>query len=268
MIWDSPLSSFLTLALICILCPATTIIPVVSATIRYVGIAEGQSLHYKWDADVLSGNDTELISHMLFYHGWINITVQTASANSITYNLVIYNDTTVKDNMSVSLNVETGESNSSALDIYPIIAANLGVGDAIYTDGLLDVRHYIINETIMANYFGFQRETNCLILHGDSINVLEPGDLVANQTVQVDWYWDKVTGVIVQFVSDMHINRSDGGSGVLVTHWETEISILDAIPSIPELPSFIILPMLAAILAVTVYRRKQLTTGRRELHQS
>lgn len=250
--------------LMVISCMSGVGITAVCAASRYAGVAPNQFLRYQWDSETLSGNDTELMAHIAIYHGWINIMVDAVSGNMITYEFTSYNGTIATNNATASINVEAGEDNPGNADFLFFVAANPSVNDAIYTGSAYNSRR--ISETILTDYLDSQRETNHLSYHYNATNASGPGGIVANTTGQVDYYWDKSSGVNVQFTDGINTSRSYNGNGVLVTHWRTEIPIRYAVPPVPELSSQLILPifmitMLVAVVAFKKVKRKPARLG-------
>jgi hypothetical protein len=241
-------------------------IPAVCAASRYAGVAPNQFLRYQWDSETLSGNDTELMAHMAIYHGWINIMVDAVSGNMITYEFTSYNGTIATNNATASINVEAGQDNPGNADFLFFIAANLSVNDPIYTGNAYSSRR--ITETILTDYLDSQRETNHLSYQYNATNASGPGGIVANTTGQVDYYWDKTSGINVQFTDDINTSRSDNGGGVLVTHWRTEIPIRYAVPPVPELSSQLILPIFMIVALVAVIASKSMKRKPARLRRS
>jgi len=237
-----------------------------SATTRLPGVAPGQFLHYSFNQTV-SGNDTELISHIQQVQGWGKVTVLSVSGANITYQFDFYNGTTTQSNTAI-FDVENGKANGSYSPFpYFFIAANLSAGDPIYV-GMGDP--FYINETMLTvGYLDLQLETD----HAKrSFNQTNTEDYVSGYivsiTVTMQGYWERRTGIMLDYHVEINSSRSDGADGVLATHLVRRILILSALPSppvIPEFPSFLILPlfMIVTLLAVMIYKKRPLTPSRR-----
>jgi hypothetical protein len=231
-----------------------------SATTRLPGVASGQFLHYSLNQTV-SGNDTELISHIQQVQGWINLTVLSISGVNITCQYDLFNGTTTQSNTEI-FNVETGyQANGSYTAYRYLIAANLSAGDPIYV-GWGDP--FYINETMLAvDYLDLQLETD----HAKrSFNETNWADYVSgyivNITVTMQGYWERRTGMMLDYHIEYNSSRSDDADGVLATHLVRRWLILSALPSppvIPEFPSFLFLPLfiIATLLSVIIYKRKR-----------
>lgn len=227
----------------------------VFANSRYPGVVPGQFLHYRYDL-YGSGNDAQLLSHYTTVHAWFNITVLSVSGSNVTFHQSTYNGTSSQENTYV-FNVETGDFNStSGGPLYFIIAANLNANDPIYLSQRFE--SWRINETIITNdYLGLSLETNYMHINNSYTNRDFQG-ITVNETDIFDLYWHRSTGIYL----DQHLNgytsRSDGAGNVLQAHLVQWLLILSTTPIIPEFPSVFILPlfMIAALLAVMIYRRK------------
>ena len=227
-----------------------------SAAVTYLpGVASGQFLHYSMNMTT-TGNDTELTSHMQQLQGLGNVTVLNVSGVNVTFHTLFYNATTNQTNTFI-LDIENCLQNGSSTPVFPsfFLAANLSEGDPIYVGAA-----YYLNQTVVADYLGEQLETNHMVLTHNQTNANVYG-YVANTTQTMQCYWERRTGILLDFRQEGEANRSDGMGGVLVTHFQWRILGLVAIPSppvIPEFPSILILPifMIATLLAVTIYKKR------------
>ena len=231
------------------------LVPSVCANTRVPGVAPGQFLHYLTNV-AANGNDAELISHVQQSQGWGNVTVLSVSGVNVTFQQVFYNATTNQSYATIQ-NVENGQANGS-MSMFPIFffAADLSAGDPIFIGSGAPP----INETINANYLGQQLETNHLMISINKTNTYQYGYLT-NYTVTAQGYWERKTGIMLDYNLEMDYSRPDGVGGVLIAHVQTRVLILSAAPLppvIPEFPSFLILPlfMMATLLAAIVYRKK------------
>ncbi len=234
------------------------LVPFVSANTRVSGVAPGQFLHYSVNMTG-SGNDTELMPHVLRSQGWGNVTVLSVSGVNVTFQQVFYDATTNRSYVIVQ-NVENGQVYGSMSSAFPIvfIAADLSAGDPVYigSGGAPP-----INETVPADYLGQQLETNHLMMVANQTNVYQYGYLT-NLTMAGQVCWERKTGIMLDYHFEGDLNRSDGVGGVLMTHVLTRVLILSAMPPppvIPEFPSLLILPMFmsAASCAAIACRKKR-----------
>ncbi|UCE96026.1 MAG: hypothetical protein JSV51_10110 [Candidatus Bathyarchaeota archaeon] len=166
----------------------------------------------------------------------INTTILNVSDTNVTYSMFIYLANGSDRRYICEVDVATGESNiSSFLPPYWIVAANLWVGDSLYTDG--SFFNWKINATEMKEYAGQDRQVNIVNITSGSISYL--------------YYYDKLTGIML----DGNATTSDySAQGVT-----KEI--------IPEFPSPLVLPlfMAATLLVVIAYRRKHKPVLRRTI---
>jgi hypothetical protein len=231
----------------------------VSANTRLPGVHSGQFLNYSINMTA-SGNDTELMVHVQQLQGWGNVTVFSVSGVNVAFQQVFYN-ATANQSCAILQNVENGQFNSSmSLFSTFFIAANLSAGDPIFigSGGVPS-----INETVTANYLSQQLETNHLMISSNQTNTYQYGYLT-NLTMTGQVYWERKTGIMLDYHFEVDLNRPDGTGGVLITHIQMRVLILSAVPPppvVPEFPSLLILPLLmsATILAVIFYRSKRKT---------
>jgi len=189
--------------------------------VRAPGVAPGQFLHYSASMTI-TGNDTELIPHIL-PQGWANVTVLSVSGVNVTYQTVFYNATT-KTSRTDTLNIESGLINgSSTVFPGPFLAANLSAGDPIYT-----ALPYYLNETVTADYLGLHLETDHLILSENQTNSNAYG-YIFNTTQTQHCYWERKTGIWLDWFVEGNTSRPDGAGGVLVTYIQYRVLILSAI---------------------------------------
>jgi len=74
-----------------------TILTSVSASERYPGVIENQSLHYKVDTFLLGGNDTERMNDTNEIDAWYNVTVLAVSGKLVTLRYAWFNATGIVD---------------------------------------------------------------------------------------------------------------------------------------------------------------------------
>jgi parallel beta-helix repeat protein len=115
---------------------------------------------------------------------WYNFTVQKVVNPIITYDAISSSeDGTIQTEFNLTTNIMT-----ESTGFYYFIAANLSQGDTIYSH-----INAPINETITRNYLGVSREVN----HFSYFEQLSFGEY--NYTVSFNYYWDKATGVILEY---------------------------------------------------------------------
>lgn len=230
-----------------------------SAATRLPGVAPGQFLHYSINLTI-SGNDTELMAHApRSQSGWGNITVLSVLNTNVTLQTVSYNATT-SQSAAIIQNVETGQANSSTSPLLiAFIAANLSAGDPTYVNPMGAPPS--INETVIADYLGMPLETNHLMIGHSETNTYLYGYLV-NTTLTAQVYWERRTGIMLDYHIEQDLIRPDGVGGVLTAHLlfrELILSVIPPLPDVPEFPSLLILPLFLTVtlLAVTIRKRKQ-----------
>lgn len=228
-----------------------------SAVARLPGVAPAQFLHYSINMTV-TGNDTELMTNApQSQFAWGNATVLSVQNVSVTFQLVFYNETTNQP-ATIMQDIETGQANFSMVEFYfAFYAANLSAGDPI-TAGYGNPPS--INETVIAEYLGQQLETNQLVISYGQTQGSVYGYLV-NYTSTVQSYWERKTGIILDYHVDQDCSRSDGAGGFLITQFEKRVLLLFAVPSppvIPEFPPSVVLTLFVAmtLLAIAVYARR------------
>ncbi len=137
------------------------------------------------------------------------------------------------------MNLETGESNGG---FWAITAADLSVNERIHPLGQDTIT---VNETMIRNYLGVERETNRLIT-----------EYRENDTdVRMDRYFDKKTGMLVELRDETsYVNPTR----TITVFWKIKETNVWSSPQ--AFPVVLILPILiaAALIGVLFYtRRKQ-----------
>jgi hypothetical protein len=215
-------------------------------------VAAGQFLHYSYDMTA-SGNDIEMITNIPQGLLWLNHTVLSVSGVNVTFQQIYYNSTASRLFTWIQ-DIENGQVNGSA-NVPFFVAANLSAGDPFYIGAGIS-----INETVAAVYLGQQLETNHMIVRTNVTNMGFYGYMV-NCTLAGHLYWERKTGIMLDYDIEQDSSRPDGAVGVLTAHWHIRILILSAVPPppvIPEFPSLLALPMFMSttLLAMVFYRRK------------
>jgi len=188
-----------------------------------VGIASNQQLKYGVSRTNLSGNDTELINQLKEQTYWINVTVITISGDLLTLSAVSYNSTDISSNSTILLNFATGESSpGGAQRIF--VPANLNAGDSIYLE-YPNNQTFTINNTVITNYLGTPLLTN-LLSYDEIKNNSNYATVTANVTTHWEFYWDRTTGVLVEFNYTAYTNRTTGNSDSLTLAQNIDLKIL------------------------------------------
>ncbi len=142
-----------------------------------------------------------------------------------------------------SLNLETGVATSALL----ILAANLNANDRIHPTGQDTIT---INETVVRNYLGEDRETNHLML-----DFQENGN-----TGTLDRYFDRETGMLVELRDETSYVNPDT---TIIVSWKIKETSSAGRPiwgNPMEIPWLLIIPILvviAVIIGVLFYIKKK-----------
>ncbi len=220
------------------------------------GVSPGQFLRYSLNVTA-TGNDTELLPHVMFQPAWSNVTVVSVTNDSIIFQQVFYNATTTQP-VIIKQNVMNGSRNDSIL-AFPVsfIAANLTEGDPIVLSSFISST---INETAPASFLGQTLETNHHISPYNQSNVNVYG-ITINETLTLQIYWERKTGIMLEELIEGHTSRSDGTGGTLTTDLTLLILILSAEPQLPVIAEFdsplILLSLMTAILLIITSVKKR-----------
>lgn len=146
-----------------------------------VGVQAGDYFKYQYLYSYQNGNPTPEVTEIDYF---------TETVTSIQGSVVNLQESTVWKNRSITyingyVNVETGDGGFR----YFVIPANLSAGDTCY--------YGRIDETIT----GYGRPTNHIYAEGYIPLLGGGGD---NVWASVDYYWDKATGMIVEFGKNVH----------------------------------------------------------------
>jgi hypothetical protein len=159
------------------------------AQIRVPGVVPGNTFTYDvtafWSsndpsaaipADLLDINKTE----------YYRVIITAVSGADITTQSLWHFTNGTETSTAGTINVDTGVSSGG---FWAIVAGGLSVNDVLHPSGQDRIT---VNETIMRNYGGVERETNHLIL------TLQGNDTGGDYIEHVDYYFDKQTGMLVQ----------------------------------------------------------------------
>jgi len=216
------------------------------AQIRVPGVVQGNTFTYDvtafWSSDdpsatipayLLEMNNTE------YYRVTITaVAITGVSGAEITTQNVWHFKNGTETSTTGTINLETGISTGG---FWAIVAGNLGVNDLLHPSGQNKIT---VNETVMRDYAGVERETNHLMLM-----FLRSDD--GNSVEHVDYYFDKQTGMLVQ-LND--VTSYTNPRKTVTIFWKIKDSNVWVVP---EFPSVLILPlfMIATLLAVIAYKK-------------
>ena len=217
-----------------------------------VGVAVGDWFMYEgdlvlWEADEgVPFPPHQMYSFLQTWNesDWQKRTVVNVSGTTITYEIVTH----YKNGTEVTTTVDEGVTSAFT---YYAIGANLGPGDearsSIFGDPM------IINETIAREYGDLTRETNYCEWASMYSN---PLPTLSDVYTHDDFYWDKATGILVEWVYNGSLSMAEGNATYSVIQKLIEANLW----VIPEFPTGTV--MLVVFVAVTacvdIYRRKKL----------
>jgi hypothetical protein len=213
------------------------------AQTRTVGVSKGDWFKYNVNFNWTSTDPSATIPISLNETERTMIAIVGVSGKNVSGQLTTYYKNGTEETVGGYVDIETGEGEKMAMFV---VSADLGENDTIYTsDGWSFAK---INETIVRTYPDRLRDTNHLNI------TAEFSSEEVYQSMSLNYYWDKSTGILVE-LSEVE---------VIVTYdYVTISSLLSRITDsniwiVPEFPSYLILPlfMTATLLAVMVYRRK------------
>ena len=212
---------------------------------RTVGVSSGDSFRYsesvswssndpnaKPDPTLIDENNTQ----------WIQIYVTSVSGTNITFQMTGHYKNGTEVGFGGWEDIRTGNGvNSSAF----FISANLDIGESVF-DGVSS----IINETVSRTYIGGgARDTN----HFNASSSSE------NQTLNMNYYWDKLTGALVELQFET-VNQT--GTYTTTSLVDSQIIYTD-LWTVPEFPNWTLtLIMLASLtpIILALSKRRQLKT--------
>lgn len=215
-----------------------------SAQTRTVGVSVGNKFRYSvnisWTSDdpnatppssLVDNNNTE----------WMEISVTGISGTNITGQTIQHYKNGTETTTDVWIDLNSGPSGNTAPYF---ISANLATGDSAYTSFPFNTT-WIINETVSRTYLSSARDTNHINATASS----------GTQSFPTNMYWDKSTGVFVEFMQEA-TNHTD---------IYTETSLFDVqiispdLGTIPEFPAWVsaLLILVALTLATMVTTRQR-----------
>lgn len=156
---------------------------------------------------------------------WMKLTVEDISGTNITF-AQIYHYTNVTEGGINSVDVDTGQGHGTGM----FIAKNLNESDLIYTlpppSGPFNLNFggLTINETISRLYLSETVETNHLNVTG-SESIAE-----GNQTVSLNFYWYKATGVLAEMSAYAVYHWDSGNTTTTWLEWGVVVSAMEVLP--------------------------------------
>jgi hypothetical protein len=203
-----------------------------------VGVSEGDVFEYDYQTNfnsIYSEPSSELLE--LNQTEWIRVTVTDISGSQITTDVTThYKNGTEVDTEGVC-DIDTGASTGGP----PFFSANLNVYDTINPSAS---DPYYVNATMVRDYTDGQRETNLLKFE-------ETGEFqdVGEYTRITEYYFDKDTGVLVEYYTEFSYTG--------LTSIQSSNLVSSSIWTIPEFPTWIILPLfvIVALSAIAVKKK-------------
>jgi len=179
-------------ALLIFLCLTIASTIIVHAETSVVGVSQGNIFEYDIVSQAYSDFTDVIPANLIELNQteWIRITITEVSGSLITNQVTTHYQNGTETNSDSTCNIETGDLKGEGP---PFIGANLAKNDLVNPAAS---EPYYINETTTRNYEDGSRETNHLRL--ESTEVTEP---VGEVTYIYDYYFDKSTGVLVEYNS-------------------------------------------------------------------
>jgi hypothetical protein len=193
-----------------------------SAQMRTVGVSVGNTFTYSanigWSSnepnatppsDLVEANNTQSEE----------VDVTAISGTNVTAQITVYFKNGTETTLGGWLDVNTGESENATIFF---ISANLTKGNSMYNSAIYDTA--IINETVPRTYLNVSRDTNHLNITASS----------GTQSSSTDVYWDKSTGVLVEFLQEV-----TNQTGTYTTMESSSLQIISSdLWTVPEFPTW------------------------------
>ena len=164
----------------------------IAQTQTVVGVTQGNVFEYDMSTSFSSTSTStppaELVE--LNQTEWLRVTVTGVSGSQILTQITTHYRNGTEISSDGSSDIETGEGSGGP----PFIGADLGKNDQINPSAS---EPWYINETVTRTYNDAPRETNHLRLEHT-----EESDTVGEFTQIYDYYFDKSTGVLVEYTSE------------------------------------------------------------------
>lgn len=213
-----------------------------SAQIRVVGVSVGNKFRYSFNISWSSNDPSATPPSSLVDNNnteWMEISVTGISGTNITGQTIQHYKNGTETTADVWVDVDTGPS---ALPYF--ISANLAAGDSAYTSFPFNTT-WIMNETVPRAYFFGARDTNHMNTTASS----------GTQSFPTNMYWDKSTGVFVEFLQEA-TNKTDAYTATSLIG----IQIISSdLWTVPEFPTWIsaLLTLIALTSATMVIARQR-----------
>lgn len=229
---------------------------------RFVGVSQGDWFRYGHFVAYYSSNDPNATFSPPGLAGlrqtnetdWMLMSVQNISSTAVFLKIITHyrNGTENTDSGYIDVNLGSGKM------VFNVISANLNAGDSVYSG--IQYSDSKISQTINRTYPGGARETNYMN-RTRRMNVTRINSETMNGTWDetVHWYWDRATGVLVEYSSET-VERIGNYTSI----WSTSYRLIESnLWTVQEqstwLTTIIILTILALIIvavSVLIYKRK------------
>ncbi|MCW4044742.1 MAG: hypothetical protein NWE94_04405 [Candidatus Bathyarchaeota archaeon] len=226
--------------MIILLCSTLTFTMLAQAKTAVVGVSEGNVFEYDMVAYWTSTYTDTVPAEVSAYNQteWIRVTITGVSGTRISMRVTTHYRNGTEIGAEGFSDVETGEGSEGP----PFIGANLGRNDLVNPSA---AEKWYINETVTRTYKEGTRETNHL-----KLQYVETDSTVGEFTRMYDYYFDKRTGALVEYTSQV----SYSGFSNIIKSKLTSSNVW----VIPEFPAFIILPLFAALTLFALAAKKRL----------
>ena len=193
---------------------------------RTVGVEVGDwvkygNFHASWSSndpnaqepplDLIKHNNTE----------WVRNTVQSIVGTQITFQAVTHLKNGTETTSIAQVDVNSGEGNGTQA----FASANLGPGESVYNS--TEYANSCINETLRLVYANALRETN--YLEATTTQVLT-SDVMQTLVLQVEYFWDKTTGVLSERAGTLMNYTGDYHSVAIVQEFLVDTSLWEGNP--------------------------------------
>ena len=170
-----------------------TISGITIAQTQTVGVKQGDVFEYDMSTSFSSTLTSTLPAALVELNQteWIRVTVTEVSGSQISTQVTTHYRNGTETSLDGSSDIETGEGSGGP----PFIGVNLGKNDLINPSAS---EPWYINETVTRTYNDVPRETNHLRLEHT-----EESDTVGEYTQIREYYFDKSTGVLVEYTSEI-----------------------------------------------------------------
>lgn len=216
-----------------------------SAQTRTVGVSVGNNFKHSVSVSWSSNDPTATPSQDLVNENdtqWMQLNVTAISGTNITGQLTTHYRNGTETINGGSVDVNTGASENLTTSF--IISANLAAGDSLYNSSQFNT--VTINETVPRTYSGsVTRDTNHL-------NVTSSGEGLSEQ---VNLYWDKSTGILVEVLIET-VNQT----AAYTTTSSLDAQIISSdIWTVPEFPNWTLamLTLIALTSAIIIIARQK-----------